>query len=57
MATRVIPPPERFGIRRTGDPDRLAPAITVPAAPDTNTLPETAPVPAEPPREPVHAPA
>ena len=35
MSTRVAPPPDRFTIRRAGEPDRLAPAIAVPPAPET----------------------
>lgn len=35
MSTRITPPPDRFSIERTGAPDRLAPAIAVPAAPET----------------------
>lgn len=35
MSTRITPPPDRFSIERTGEPDRLAPAIVGPAAPDT----------------------
>ena len=43
MSTRVAPPPDRFTIRRAGEPDRLAPAIAVPPAPD---IPDTAGAPA-----------
>ncbi len=31
MAVKIAPPPERFGVTRTGEPDRLAPPIAVPA--------------------------
>jgi hypothetical protein len=58
MSTPVVPPPDRFSVRRTGEPDRLAPAITVPAAPETEATPTSDPVPAAPestPREPVPA--
>ena len=41
----ITPPPERFTVRRTGTPDRLAPAIAVPAAPESE--PAGTPVPAE----------
>ena len=53
MSTRVAPPPDRFTVRRTGEPDRLAPAIAVPAAPETEGTPAPAPPPAVPEREPV----
>ena len=48
MSTRVAPPPDRFTIRRAGEPDRLAPAIAVPPSPDTAApdLPDTAGAPA-----------
>ena len=49
MSTKLTPPPDRFGVRRTGEPDRLAPAISIPAAPET----EVAPAPALPAPEPV----
>ena len=42
MSTKVSPPPDRFTIRRTGSPDRLAPAIVIPAVPDTEPAPDTA---------------
>ncbi len=42
MATKVTPLPDRFGVRRTGEPDRLAPPLVVPEA-----VPE-APAPAPP---------
>ena len=57
MSTRVIPPPDRFGVRRTGEPDRLAPAIAVPAVPETEPAPGP-PLPSpepEPAPVPVHA--
>ena len=51
---RVTPPPDRFTVRRTGTPDRLAPAIATPVPPDTE--PTTTPVPpAQPERVPAHA--
>ena len=57
MSTHVVPPPDRFSVRRTGEPDRLAPAITVPAAPETDGIPGGEPLPlptpASAPREPV----
>ena len=53
MSAKVTPPPDRFAIRRAGEPDRLAPPIAVPTTPET----ERAPIPAAPapPREPVPA--
>lgn len=30
MATKVSPLPDRFGVRRTGKPDRLIPPLAVP---------------------------
>ena len=45
MSSKVIPPPDRFTVRRAGEPDRLTPAIAVPAAPDTAGAPTpTAPL-------------
>ena len=42
MSTKLTPPPDRFGVRRTGEPDRLAPAISVPSAPETEPAPDPA---------------
>ncbi len=50
MAAKVAPPPERFGVTRTGEPDRLAPPIAVPAE-----VPEHAPAPVTPERTAVPA--
>ena len=62
MSSRVAPPPERFTVRRAGEPDHLAPAIAVPAAPDTSDAPATpdpagAPAPTAPPATPELVPA
>ena len=45
MATKLTPPPDRFGVRRVGEPDRLAPTVAVPAGPETEGAPG-APLPA-----------
>jgi hypothetical protein len=55
MATRMTPPPDRFTARPTTEPDRLAPAIAVPAAPDTEREPGSLPAVPSPSREPVPA--
>jgi hypothetical protein len=55
MSTKIIPPPERFTVHRTGEPDRLAPAIAVPAPPDTERVADPAPAPAVPESQPVPA--
>lgn len=39
MATKIIPTPDRFTVRRAGAPDRLAPEIRVPAAPEQPRIP------------------
>ena len=52
MSTRIVPVPDRFGVRRTGEPDRLAPPIAVPTGPET----APAPGPALPSLEPAPAP-
>jgi hypothetical protein len=52
MASKVTPPPDRFGIRRTGEPDRLAPAVAVPLPAETDQTPETPLPPLEPERVP-----
>ena len=62
MSSRVAPPPERFTVRRAGEPDHLAPAIAVPAAPDAPATPATpdpasAPAPTAPPVTPELVPA
>ena len=57
MSAKVIPPPDRFAVRRTGEPDRLAPAIAVPAAPDTAPAPDHVPLPVEPAHVPERVPA
>lgn len=48
MATKVTPLPDRFGVRRTGEPDRLAPPPVVPETPamPPETVPTPTPVPA-----------
>ncbi len=43
MATKVTPLPDRFGVRRTGEPDRLAPPPVVPEAPAPAPTPVPAP--------------
>lgn len=48
MASRVTPPPDRFDIRRTGEPDRLAPAVAVPLPTETDRTPEAPLPPVEP---------
>ena len=53
MSSKMIPPPDHFTVRRAGEPDRLAPAIAVPAAPD----PAGAPAPTAPPATPELVPA
>lgn len=45
MATKVTPLPDRFGVRRTGEPDRLAPPPVVPDAPETAPAPTPVPQP------------
>lgn len=63
MASKVTPPPDRFGVRRTGEPDRLTPAVAVPIPAETDHTPETALPPLDPDlapvtpaRQPAHAP-
>ena len=41
MASKVSPPPDRFGVRRTGEPDRLAPAVAAPLPTETDHTSET----------------
>ena len=48
MASRITPPPDRFDIRRTGEPDRLVPAVAVPLPTETDRTAETPLPPAEP---------
>jgi hypothetical protein len=48
MASKVTPPPDRFGIRRTGEPDRLAPAVAVPLPTESDHTSETPLPPLEP---------
>jgi hypothetical protein len=63
MASKVTPPPDRFGVRRTGEPDRLAPAVAIPLPTETDHTSETPqppldpdPAPATPEQQPAHAP-
>ncbi|MGD9890959.1 MAG: hypothetical protein AB7R89_22295 [Dehalococcoidia bacterium] len=53
MASKVTPPPDRFGIRRTDEPDRLMPAVAVPLPTETDHTPETPLPPLEPDPAPV----
>lgn len=43
MATKVSPLPDRFGVRRTGEPDRLIPP---PVVPQETPAPAPTPMPA-----------
>jgi len=43
VATKVSPLPDRFGVRRTGEPDRLIPPLVVP---QETPAPAPAPMPA-----------
>jgi hypothetical protein len=51
MTTRMVPPPDRFTVRRVGEPDHLVLPVVTPSAPET----EQAPLPARPPDAPVPA--
>jgi hypothetical protein len=60
MSTKLTPPPDRFSVRRIGEPDHLAPAVSLPLPSETDRTSDAPLLPGEPdsmPAEPVEQPA